>query len=243
MEKENPRRYETMKCDIVRDHYTSGCCYVVSAGEIALDVTVITWHHQADLNRWLRRVRWLYGQKDNKKCKIVVGINARKSINCVGGSRGARKGKVMHHELLQICIGQHCLIIEIEPYGAVRRSLKAFFKVFFQDDRFMFVGLGIKDIAGQLYRDYKYTDYDNMAIIPKPVDLKELAAYAGEELKDLVRRKCSLEMLVQHVLGVDYEKPKTLAWYGEGYEFSEELIMWSSVDVYLMTMIGSILSN
>ncbi|KAL9664334.1 hypothetical protein QQ045_019734 [Rhodiola kirilowii] len=172
-------------------------------------------------------MRLVYTNKDDKKSKIVVAINAISSVNCVGGTRGGRKGKVIPKELLQICIGHHCLIIKLEP-DAVGTNLKAFFREFFQDDRFMFVGLGIKKIADELHRDFKDTHLKDLAFIPKPVDLKELTAYDGRD---------DLERLVEDVLDINYEKPRPLFWHGR------DLVKWSSVDVYLMALIGRTFSN
>uniref|UniRef100_A0A7N0UTR3 Uncharacterized protein n=1 Tax=Kalanchoe fedtschenkoi TaxID=63787 RepID=A0A7N0UTR3_KALFE len=234
---------EVMEATIEREKDHPGS-YVVRAGKAILDVAVSTpSRRQAgpDLKKWLRQVIHVYGKQQDRKSKIVVGFTAKNRHNISSGaSRYSAASKDMFHEMFQFCVGQHCLLIESEPYSWICTNVRTFLREFFLDRRFVFVGVGAKAIVEKIKKDHE--DNAELCLIPNPVDLTELAA-SHFSLKD--PSKCSLEMLAKLILDVDFSKPKKMVWSDaqNPYSmFSDELVMWSSVEAYLNAEIGLKLS-
>lgn len=147
-------------------------------------------------------------------------------------------GKNWYYDILQICVGEHCLLIAIEPCTAAHPSVKDFLKRLFRDDSFVFVGFRINDFSDE----YKDTDFKVLLDIPNPVDLKELAA-REPRFVGLNFEKWGFEKLVKLVLDVEYERPTRIPIYAADHtcEYSDELVLWSSVDVFLIAKMGMVL--
>lgn len=154
--------------------------------------------------------------------KLVVGVLFQWTLNSAN-----------HHRVsvLQLCLHQSCLIFQIGRAVEIPCELK----LFLNDEKIAYVGIGIRRYAVILDRDY------GICIGPGIVDLKELYE---------IRRRGSpmwgiyepLRMLIIWVLKSDYKKP--LSFYTSNWDelqLEEEQIKYASADAYCTYWIGVLL--
>ncbi|PKA66661.1 Werner Syndrome-like exonuclease [Apostasia shenzhenica] len=127
--------------------------------------------------------------------------------------------------LLQLCVGRRCLIFQLLYADEIPSSLLDFLN----DDRFTFVGVGIKNDAERLY-DERYLEVCNA------VDLSEIAA---EKMERPDLRRMGLADLAMEVVAVEVRKPKHVTmsrW--DNYHLSLDQILYACIDAFLSFEIG-----
>ncbi|GMI78389.1 hypothetical protein like AT2G36110 [Hibiscus trionum] len=189
--------------------------YVVSIdNKLFLNVTV----SESDvldsrIREWVLGVQAIYGKKNRRN--LIVGETP--------------------YDMLQLCVGTHCLVMELYSYCPLPRV----FKDFLYDNKTVVVGVGIEKIATKLEKDRK----DDRLIISRRVELREEAEklFPGNKLE-----KCSLEELAKVVLRgeVNFVKPKKMTWsevsaMGRDTHLTKELIKCASVEAFLACRMGS----
>ncbi|KAJ3684944.1 hypothetical protein LUZ61_014108 [Rhynchospora tenuis] len=127
--------------------------------------------------------------------------------------------------LLQLCVGRRSLLFQLLSCDCIPDKLRNFLR----DDRFRFVGVGIKKDAEKLELGYCIK-------IGKSVDLRELAA---EQLERPEMSNWRLKNVVYEVMGVDIEKPKKVkvsSWVKR--QLSHKQIMYAAIDVFVSFEVG-----
>ncbi|XP_048130777.1 uncharacterized protein LOC115736133 [Rhodamnia argentea] len=215
-----------------RDHYE------ISLGEkISLTTTVVRDQDyklsEPVVREWVNGVRRMCGNKKRNAQQILVGLSASHSIGYANGyleRKGSNKEN-SPYRLLQLCVGNHCLLFGLFTYGGpIPKVLKDFL---YGGTRV--VGLGIDKMADKLERDYGF-------LIPQRVELRKLAMEDGAcEGRDL--SKCDLEAVARAVLEgkVDVARPSKMSWFkdGVGCEYSDDLIKYASIEAITAQRIGT----
>ncbi|KAK9280971.1 hypothetical protein L1049_003862 [Liquidambar formosana] len=133
----------------------------------------------AVVDRWIEDLLYSYR---NKLDVLLVGLDAE----------GQNPIKI-----LQLCIGQRCLIFQLHRADKIPPSLISFLG----NPKFTFFGVGIKDDADKLYKDHGLS-----------------VAHVGEDLRSLAALRCQdekykgfgLKRLAEEFLGKEMEKPKRI---------------------------------
>ncbi|XP_056164316.1 uncharacterized protein LOC115693606 [Syzygium oleosum] len=132
--------------------------------------------------------------------------------------------------LLQLCVGNHCLLFGLFTYGG---PIPKVHKDFLYGGARV-VGLGIDKMAEKLERDHGF-------LIPQRVELRKLAmedrACEGKDLSE-----CNLEAMARAVLNgeVDIVRPLKMASFKDDIsrEYSDDLIKHASVEAFRAQRIG-----
>ncbi|KAJ1689627.1 hypothetical protein LUZ63_013782 [Rhynchospora breviuscula] len=122
--------------------------------------------------------------------------------------------------LLQLCVGRCSLLFQLFSCDFIPDKLRNFL----EDDRFLFVGVGVKKDAEKLQLGYGIK-------VRKPVDLRELAAVQMERPE---MSNWRLKNVVYEVMGVQIEKPKKVKlsnWVKR--LLSHKQIMYAAIDVFV----------
>ncbi|KAM3685563.1 hypothetical protein ACB094_11G129800 [Castanea mollissima] len=194
----------------------------------------------AGYSMWREEIREIYGKKKN----LVVGLCADTSH---GYGRGFSNYKGMAREapfqLLQLCVGSHCLLYNLDDVNYSRRSFTGtkhkVLKGFLYDKYTTVVGVGIKEVAQKLERETGVT-------IKNPVELRKLAE-AEKSLKGNDVSGSKLADLAKRVLGehMHFVKPKKTTWWSDKYDeygdplLSNDVIKYATVEAFLAYEIGS----
>ncbi|KAJ4771354.1 hypothetical protein LUZ62_055611 [Rhynchospora pubera] len=150
----------------------------------------------------------------------IVGLDLEWCPNTLYGTRGENPVA-----LIQLCVGRRCLIFQLLFCDFIPDKLRNFLK----DARFRFAGVGIKEDADKLVRGYGL-EIENL------VDLRDLAV---EQLEKRAMRQWGLKNLVKEVMGVQMEKPRTVALSHWGNcKLSTEQIEYATVDAFASFEVG-----
>ncbi|KAK4572741.1 hypothetical protein RGQ29_030959 [Quercus rubra] len=162
------------------------------------------------------------------KNSIVVGLCADRIHGYTGG-RCKGKAKDAPLELIQLCVGSHCLLYYLEPvnnYSYKKRSIHKLLKDFLYDSQITVVGVGIKEVVERLGKE--------RGLFTKSwVELRELAG--AEE-------KCSKgNNFSRPKLAALAKEPDGLIWWSEMYYdvLSNYVVMYATVEAFLPCRIGS----
>ncbi|KAJ3684946.1 hypothetical protein LUZ61_014110 [Rhynchospora tenuis] len=160
-------------------------------------------------------VKWI----DNilHSCSIlVVGLN----IKCRIWFNGNREARPV--VLLQLCVGRRCLIFQLLFSDTKLRN-------FLGDDRYQFVGVGVKENAEKLYQWYGLN-------VGSCEDLRDLAA---KKTGQLDMRYWDLQSLAREFMGVCIEKPRWVClsnW--SRYMLETEQIEYAALDAFASFEVG-----
>uniref|UniRef100_A0A7N0T6Z3 Uncharacterized protein n=1 Tax=Kalanchoe fedtschenkoi TaxID=63787 RepID=A0A7N0T6Z3_KALFE len=201
---------------------------------VLLDVKVWRLSNQSDLKEWLGEVRRVYCKNKKNGKRMVVAVSA-KNGHQYSGNGDARKD--MPLSMLQICIGRHCLIIDIDSAAiTVPASLKAFFRDLFSDHHsFRFVGIGVEPMMAKLSRDYGRNGGYKDLLLVEPIDVMDMGRPYCEGFD------CSLKTLFRIILGIDYVQPNSMMWLDEDepfQRFSDDVVGWSATEIYLIAQLS-----
>ena len=169
----------------------------------------------AVVDSWLDEIQRIHRRRLNR---LVVGIDVewRPSMS---------KGHVPPVALLQICVGRRCLVFKILHADYIPESLCDFLA----DDRFTFVGVGVRDDAAKLRSGYGLK-------VGRMVDLRTLAATT---LGKPALGEAGLQTLVFEVMGVRMEKPhhvRVSAW--DARKLTYDQLKYACVDAFASFEVG-----
>ncbi|KAK7256839.1 hypothetical protein RIF29_30370 [Crotalaria pallida] len=127
--------------------------------------------------------------------------------------------------IIQLCVADRCLIFQILHAPSIPRSLASFLV----DARNTFVGVGIKEDAEKLMRDYNLR-------VGNTVDLRGVAAdYYG----DRGLKQAGIKTLSLKVLGLEVEKPKRVSmsrW--DDRWLTAKQVQYACVDAFVSYEVG-----
>ncbi|RVX15952.1 hypothetical protein CK203_005466 [Vitis vinifera] len=190
--------------------------YTVTVGKQPI-VTLWAWWDQ-EVKEFIRQVRRIHGKRNTQD--LIVGLWADHSANYSGGysyyydsKRGGGKNRPL--EVMALCVGHHCLLIELQggcSEGKVLRERKVL-RDFLFDRHTVVVGVGTERLAKKLEEDYG---------ILIPGGLGELARVVlGEE--------------------VNYVRPTKIRWRENQFDwgpFSNDLVKCSTAEAFLLLRWG-----
>ncbi|XVE55285.1 hypothetical protein DITRI_Ditri03aG0146400 [Diplodiscus trichospermus] len=212
--------------------------YVVKIdNKFFINVTVCDFYpEEGKLREWIREIQAIYGKKNRRN--LIVGFSALCSNgNANNGrrSKGNRVEKENPYELLQLCVGSHCLLMELCPYRRFPRVVKEFL----YDNRTIVVGVGIERIAEKLEKDRE----EDGLVIRKRVELRKEAEklFPGNNFE-----KFSLEELGMAVFGgeVGFAKPKNIRWWDfrttgdHARKLTKQMIKYACAEAFLACKMG-----
>ncbi|MQL86449.1 hypothetical protein Taro_018984 [Colocasia esculenta] len=165
---------------------------------------------------WLRHVQHIHRRRLNR---LMVGLDVEWHPNF---GRGVDNPPV----ILQLCVGRRCLVFQILHADYVPDRLADFL----EDERFMFVGIGIDEDADNLDRHWGLA-------VGRTRDLRHLVAEASH-LPEM--RGCGLAGLAEEVMGLHgmtKDSNVTLS-QSDQWWLSREQIMYAVTDGFLSFEIG-----
>lgn len=205
--------------------------YTVHVGNHRI-LTVVTYCEITAV-KWLKQAKKVNNSKSLPKT-LVVGFSVERQ-NDYYSRYGLLK---FPYELLHICIGSHCLLYHLDD-PEFNKPPK-FLAHFLADPKVIVVGMGIKDKASHLEKDFEVK-------IKNAVDLNELAV-KGMKRDELDLGRYDLDRLAKAVLGkhMDVVRPgRKIEWfkgkrpYYHSPELSNEKVMFTTADAYLCYSVGS----
>lgn len=134
--------------------------------------------------------------------------------------------------ILQLCVGNRCLIFQLLHASNVPMSLKHFLL----DQRNVFVGVGVGNDALKLSNDYDLP-------VSNTVDLNGLARrkLSSTTMMGVNVNTPGLKFLTRQVLGWEIEKPKHVTMsHWDNETLSLEQIQYACVDAFVSFEIGRI---
>lgn len=226
-----------MEINIEREGNTKGPYYQIYTVTLGNKAITTTWvRSESDLKEWIRMIQVVYGKRNRHD--IVVGFSADRSCNYANGNYSYKKGSCKDDpfELLQLCVGCHCLLYNLE--GNDSNLCPRVLKDFFYDRHTIVVGVGIEKLVNKLQKE------NNGLLIPRLVELRELAgAETGGQGNDFSRY--NLGKLANEVLGGEmgqFVKPNKMIWWEQGniWRFlSDDLVKYATVEAFLACEMGS----
>ncbi|OMP08107.1 hypothetical protein COLO4_06773 [Corchorus olitorius] len=83
-------------------------------------ITTTSTERQDTMGEWIRETQAIYGKKNKKG--IIVGLSATSKENYANSGgywrrRSKDKGKEKPYDLLQLCVGNHCLLVDMTNYS------------------------------------------------------------------------------------------------------------------------------
>ncbi|XWS36060.1 hypothetical protein CRYUN_Cryun20dG0050900 [Craigia yunnanensis] len=197
-------------------------------------LTIVTYC-EVTVTKWIKDAKKSYNSKSLSKT-VIVGLSVEREYD-----EYSRYGlRDTPFQLLHLCIGSHCLLYHLaNPYDYDYFPNK-FLNSFLSDPKVVVVGMGIKEKASKLEREFGVK-------LKNAVDLNELAV-KGMKRDELDLGRYDLDRLAKAVLGkhVDVVRPeKNVEWFvmGKRYcccdELTKEKVLFTTVDAYLCFWIGS----
>lgn len=129
--------------------------------------------------------------------------------------------------IIQICVGNRCLIFQIKHAPFVPPSIRDFLRN--EGGEFVFVGVGVESDVEKLVEDYELA-------VGNAVDLR---AVAEEKLGVSNLKNAGLKELSRRVLGKEVVKPKRVTLSRWDYEWlSNAQVQYACLDAFLSGEIG-----
>lgn len=185
---------------------------------------------------WVMEIRKMYGKKKNKNKKksqtLAIGLFVEHSLNYKNGNfvyprSTAKDGP---YEIMQICIGNHCLIY-LPSEGPFCKALRELLS----DNNVIVFGVGMGLAAKKIEKDFGVK-------LSNPWDLRKLVEFS-EDLKPGHCDKYKLEELAELALGKDLKlvKPDRIHWYESpsvNRVLSDEKIKYGTAEAFLVYEMG-----
>lgn len=187
--------------------------YEVSFHNNSIFTTVTS--NSARVSAWISEIsRLSFGGR------LLVGLDTEWRPN-------NRRGEQNPVAVLQLCVGNHCLIFQMWHAPEIPESLACFL----DDESNTFVGKGIKTDLDKLANEYGIGGHASY------VDLGYLAAdlhYKDDSLKNV-----GLKRLARDVLGKDMEKPKyvTISRWDNRYLRADQ-VQYACIDAFVSSEIA-----
>ncbi|KAL3510587.1 hypothetical protein ACH5RR_029988 [Cinchona calisaya] len=183
------------------------------------------------IKEWTRKIKNnTTTSSSSDACNNIIGFSADSSLHYRNGnyiSIFMRNTKEFPFEILQLCVGNHCLVYEFESHKYIPRALKEFLS----DDRFKVVGIGMEEVANKIEGQLGLK-------ISQPRDLRTMATKAHDVRGDYYC-KFSLEKLARRVLGGEWRKHAPIDWRkDDGTTLSDDKIKYGTVEAFLAYDMG-----
>ncbi|KAI3978147.1 hypothetical protein MKX01_012978 [Papaver californicum] len=172
------------------------------------------------VDEWISQI---YNDFHNKLNNLVVGLDCEWKANFEKGNSTRNRVAV-----LQLCVARRCLIFQFNWRDYVPTSLYKFLN----NEKFIFVGVGVDEDGDKLFDDYKLT-------VAKTIDLRPLAA---EKLKRKELMRAGLKSLADTVLARDLPKPKNVTlskWDADFLTYRQ--IQYACLDAFVSFKLGVVL--
>ncbi|KAJ4771357.1 hypothetical protein LUZ62_055614 [Rhynchospora pubera] len=189
--------------------------YTVTIGD---DVITATFTASGEVaSDWVDDILYVHKRRLNR---LIIGLDLKwwpREIQAINEENSV--------PLLQLCVGRRSLLFQLFSCDFIPDNLR----IFLEDGRFRFVGVGIKKDAEKLELGYGIK-------IGKSVDLRELAA---EQMERPEMRDWMLKKVVKKIMGVNIEKPKKVkhsSWVKR--QLSRKQIEYAAIDVFVSFEVG-----
>ncbi|XP_058741793.1 uncharacterized protein LOC131614188 [Vicia villosa] len=169
------------------------------------------------VDEWLLSIKPYLNDNNN----VIVGLDVERLLV-------RRRGMPDTVAVLQLCIGEECLIFQILHASFIPKSLNDFLG----NKNHKFVGVGIKDDVDKLLRDFSLQ-------VVTFVDLRTLAA---EKMSDKALNFAGLKRLALRVAGIEIEKPKKITlsnW--SNFPLTLKQVEYASLDAFISFEVGRLL--
>ncbi|XP_057432770.1 3'-5' exonuclease-like [Lotus japonicus] len=166
------------------------------------------------VNAWLYQTLQLHSHHHH----LLIGLDIEWRPNLQPGDNN-------RVATLQLCVGHRCLIYQI--FHA--RSIPASLVEFLSNPNHMFVGVGVRDNANKLFRDYRL----------RVANCVDLCTVAADLMGDPAMKRVGLRRLAQRVIGRDVEKQRniTMSKWDKRW-LSKKQVKYATVDAYVSSEIG-----
>ncbi|KAL5559670.1 hypothetical protein UlMin_035881 [Ulmus minor] len=212
--------------------------YYVDVGQVRITTTWATEEYQ--IKEWVSDVNKIYRKRGSpRKNQFVLALAADRSLYYPHGELVFNEA---HFELLQLCIGVHCLLINLQPWDKWNpKSLRDFLNSF----GLKVVGVGIEEVAEKLEKHHRF-------VMPPVIELQELV----EKNEDVIINKgimdnsketkrdlseYNIANLAKIVLGeeINFVKPLNMWWWSEDYyHLSDDLVKFATLETFLVSQMG-----
>ncbi|KAI3869549.1 hypothetical protein MKX03_012126 [Papaver bracteatum] len=178
--------------------------------------TVVT-NTASVVDEWILKI---YDDFHNKLNNLVVGLDCEWKANFEKGNRIRNRLAV-----LQLCVAHQCLIFQFKCRDYIPASLYKFLN----NEKFIFVGVGVDEDCDKLFDDYRLS-------VAKTIDLRPLAV---EKLKRKELKRAGLKSLADTVLARDLPKPKkvTLSKWDAPF-LTYRQIQYACLDAFVSFKLG-----
>ncbi|KAK4428779.1 hypothetical protein Salat_1177800 [Sesamum alatum] len=174
----------------------------------------------AHVRQWISHVRYVNRSCDDRKLFVGLDTEWRPSFT---------RGEDHLVAILQLCVGNHCLIFQLLHTDFIPAALHAFLA----DSQYTFCGIGVKEDVRKLYDQYDLW-------VRNVTDLNERLARAGLE-EDVSRNmRMGLKRMAMAVLGKEMLKPKrvTLSKW-DSYNLYFDQIEYAAIDAFVSYKIAA----
>ncbi|KAI3953834.1 hypothetical protein MKW98_017658 [Papaver atlanticum] len=171
------------------------------------------------VDEWISKI---YNDFHDKLDNLVVGLDCEWRVNF---KKGSTRNKIA---VLQLCVGHQCLIFQF----ACRDYIPVSLHEFLNNEKFIFVGVGVAEDGDKLFEDYGLS-------VARTIDLRTLAA---EKLDFEELEATGLKGLAFTVLRRDLPKPKnvTLSRWDESF-LTNRQIQYACLDAFVSFKLGIVL--
>ncbi|KAL0338870.1 UNVERIFIED_CONTAM: hypothetical protein Sangu_1409100 [Sesamum angustifolium] len=190
------------------------------------EVIHVTVAKKADhVDQWISRIRRVHCRCPH--CELLVGLDTEWHASFV-------RGEDSPVAVLQLCVGQQCLIYELLHTDSIPASLHEFLA----DPRHTFYGVGVKDDVRKLYNHQGLR-------VTNTVDLNELITrFTNLEDGSRYGRPMGLKRMALTVLGKEMMKPLrvTLSKWGS-LNLSFAQVEYAAIDAYVSFQIAAFFTS
>ncbi|KAL5559667.1 hypothetical protein UlMin_035878 [Ulmus minor] len=211
--------------------------FYVDVGEVRI---FTTWAaHESDITNWIHEVSKIYRTKGRpRKNQLLLALVADRWYI----EKYKKKEEKQPFHTLQLCIGVHCLLAELEIWNIWNpKSLRNFLNGF----GIKVVGVGIEETVKKLEKCHGW-------VMPPVIELRELAEKNEEVIKKIKENseetskvdlsKHKIAKLAKLVLGEEtsFVKPTDLQWWSpdDNDRLSEEKVMYATLETFLVSQMG-----
>ncbi|KAK4415778.1 hypothetical protein Salat_2685200 [Sesamum alatum] len=176
----------------------------------------------AHVHQWISHIR--YVNRPRHHCKLLVGLDTE---CCPNFSRGEDHLVAV----LQLCVGQHCLIFQLLHTDSIPASLYAFLA----DPWHTFCGVGVQEDAKKLY-DHHSLHVRNVT------DLNELITRSVSANDGSENRHMGLSKMALAILGKEMMKPeqvKLSKW--DSFILDLDQVEYATINAFVSFQIASAL--
>ncbi|KAF7842969.1 uncharacterized protein G2W53_005267 [Senna tora] len=197
------------------DRYDGYDTYTVHVGDHRI-LTVVT-NCRGTLAKWLNDVA--KSIKNRSPTTLLVGVSAEHE-SLVYDKSGLRD---QPYDLLNLCIGSHCLVYQIEEsdYDRGSKAYQKHLRDFFDNPRVVAVGMNMNSVAQKLDRDHGIK-------MRNQLDLKEMA------MKRFNKEDCcDLDNIAKNLVGRHIEVVRPVRIHWNRWRINRQKVKYTTLDAYL----------